>query len=258
MSHLKAIDRAAEILRSDDPTLLQWARNYASNHRHRLADDLEQLLERAAANVKVLEIGASPPVLTVAAKRAGVDITAVDLAPERFAAVFEAEAIPALAVDIEREPLPFRDRSVDLLLFNEVFEHLRIDLIFTVRELLRVLKPGGVLMLSTPNARSFRGLRGLLLHGRSAHIGPSVYDEYEKLTRFGHMGHVREYTETELREFLERIGFEIETSRYRFAKPLAPLARRGATAHLEAVVTRALPSLKPLLTLFARRPLSMR
>ena len=36
-----------------------------------------------------------------------------------------------------------------------------------------------------------------------------VYQEWNKINRFGHMGHVREYTSKEVVNFMENIGFNV-------------------------------------------------
>jgi predicted SAM-dependent methyltransferase len=47
----------------------------------------------------------------------------------------------------------------------EVFEHLRIDPIFRARELRRVLRPGGRLLLRTPNLQSLQEIYSFLVSG---------------------------------------------------------------------------------------------
>jgi ubiquinone/menaquinone biosynthesis C-methylase UbiE len=48
------------------------------------------------------------------------------------------------------ERLPFCDNEFDLLWCSEVIEHL-LDPAFTIQEFKRVLKPGGKLLMTTPN-----------------------------------------------------------------------------------------------------------
>lgn len=52
------------------------------------------------------------------------------------------------------EALPFRDGSFDCILLSEVIEHLDAPQ-FSIREAVRVLKPGSRLLVTTPNYRSF-------------------------------------------------------------------------------------------------------
>jgi len=50
------------------------------------------------------------------------------------------------------EQLPFEDESVDLVIAYHFFEHLtKVDLLDTLRELERILKPGGVINSVTPH-----------------------------------------------------------------------------------------------------------
>jgi len=62
------------------------------------------------------------------------------------------ERVPAnlLRTDIER--LPFADCTFDKILFSEVLEHLSDDAA-GLRELLRVLRPSGILAISVPHAQ---------------------------------------------------------------------------------------------------------
>ena len=168
----------------------------------------------------------------------------VQVAPERFADGVVRSGVEVSRCDIEREALPFADDSFDLVLMNELFEHLRIQPIATLEEVLRVIRPGGRLMLSTPNLRSLRGVRNLLLHNQGHASSAGVYRQYDKLRTLGHMGHVREYTTYEVCEFLERIGFEVEELVFRGGHG------RGAVGLLE----RWLPAWRPFFTVVAQVP----
>ena len=154
----------------------------------------------------MLEFGSSPPILTVALTRAGYSVCGLDLAPDRFETVCREDGLSVKKVNFEEEPLPFADDAIDVVVFNEVFEHLRINPIFTFREIGRVLRPQGTLLLSTPNLISLKGWWHLAVKG---HTNAALYDAFEELETVGHAGHVRIYTPKEVTTFLEKMGFAV-------------------------------------------------
>ncbi|MEE4174541.1 MAG: class I SAM-dependent methyltransferase [Xanthomonadales bacterium] len=241
---LAVIDEARSRIHSDDPALETWTTSYLAEHRLRLGTDLDLARQRLEPGARILDVGAAPLVTTAALQASGFDVCAIDLDPERFQAVIENLGLDVRRCDIETEALPVADGSMDAVVFNELFEHLRIDPIFTLGEVLRVLRPGGVLLLSTPNLRSFRGLRNLLLKDQGHAVSGGIYRQYEKLHSLGHMGHVREYTVTETCDFLHRVGFDITAIIYRGGYG------RGAVGMAE----RLLPSLRPFFSVVAQRP----
>ncbi|PHS19407.1 MAG: glycosyl transferase family 1 [Blastopirellula sp.] len=68
---------------------------------------------------------------------------------------FEIELRPA---NIEQDLLPYEDNQFDLVLGMEILEHLALDPNFFLREVARVLRPEGHVLLSTPNIISHRGV----------------------------------------------------------------------------------------------------
>jgi SAM-dependent methyltransferase len=240
---LRLIDGIVARIRPDDPSLEAWFAAYAGRHRSRLAADLRLVERHVAPGARVLECGAVPPVLTAALAARGYRVSAVDLRPDRFATAIRELALDVVRCDVERERVPFADAAFDAVLFNEIFEHLRIDPIATLREVHRVLAPAGRLLLSTPNLRSLRGLRQLLVHNRGHAVSGDVYDQYEKLQTLGHMGHVREYTTREVEEFLSRLGFRVETTVF----------RGGHGRGLVGLAERLLPLLRPFFSVVAAK-----
>jgi ubiquinone/menaquinone biosynthesis C-methylase UbiE len=103
------------------------------------------------------------------------------------------------------EELPFRDSSFDLILALDVLEHLHMPLVF-LRELNRVLKSGGRIILSTPNTRGHlqRVIKRLLKPLANKIISRPRKDIHHACT------HVREYSARELNPWFEKSGFKIE------------------------------------------------
>ena len=212
---LALVNSSIQEVTPEEGPLLDWHRKYGANHAVRLALDLDILKRTVDVSGKVLEIGSAPLIFTQAAARTGYDIIGCDIAPERYANAIGRNALKVIKCNVEQDALPFIDNFFDAVVFNEIFEHLRINPVFTLKEVLRVLKPSGTLMLSSPNLRSLQGLINFLLHNRAFSCSANPFLEFNKLATLGHMGHVREYTSTEVREFLRDIGFSVTELIYR-------------------------------------------
>jgi SAM-dependent methyltransferase len=100
--------------------------------------------------------------------------------------------------------LPFKNNSFGCVYSMDVIEHIPNDLLF-IQENIRVLKPGGTLIIGTPNKdRIYYRLRRLvgkpfkypLIIGSDPILGDAV--------------HVREYNKTELVKMIIDQGFVIE------------------------------------------------
>ncbi|PRH76292.1 SAM-dependent methyltransferase [Streptomyces solincola] len=110
-----------------------------------------------------------------------------------------------LRAELDGNALPLADGCADAVLFSEVIEHLP-DPDTALDELRRVLRPGGHLMLSTPNLAAWYN-RALLLAG----VQP-VFSEVSLRAVHGRpgrevVGHLRLYTARALRSFLRAAGF---------------------------------------------------
>jgi glycosyltransferase involved in cell wall biosynthesis/SAM-dependent methyltransferase len=107
-----------------------------------------------------------------------------------------------LNVDVECDRFPFPDRHFDVALCCELIEHLTKDPLHMLIELNRVLKWGGLLILTTPNIASAFSL-GKALSGNS----PYVYGEYNPNSPGDR--HSREYAPHEIRVALNAAGFKV-------------------------------------------------
>jgi SAM-dependent methyltransferase len=241
---LRVIDACAQDLAPEDESLVKWHKAYVANHRLRIAHDLDIIVREIPATNDILEFGSIPLLLTAALTKHGYRVTGCDIAPERYSSTIRSAGLNVVKCNIETEKLPFADDSFDAAIFNELFEHLRINPIHTLTELLRVIRPDGTLTLSTPNLKSLGGIGNFLIRDRAYSCSADIYTEYQKLGDLGHMGHVREYTPTEVVEFLQRIGFVVT----------AIIFRGEYATSLTRTVIRLIPRLSPFVSYMAKKP----
>jgi 2-polyprenyl-3-methyl-5-hydroxy-6-metoxy-1,4-benzoquinol methylase len=71
-------------------------------------------------------------------------------------------------------PLPGHDGAFDVVVAPEVIEHLENPR-FMIREIFRMLRPGGTAIVTTPNNESWRSLIALLVRGHFTEFGESGY-----------------------------------------------------------------------------------
>src|SRR5262249_45055192 len=95
-------------------------------------------------------------------------------------------------------PLPFEDGAFDVVLYCEVLEHMTSDPLNSLLNLKRVLRPGGDLILTTPNVARLENVARLVAGGNISgpHSGHRPYGR-----------HNREYTRHELHHLLRYCGF---------------------------------------------------
>jgi SAM-dependent methyltransferase len=106
--------------------------------------------------------------------------------------------------DIETDEFPYPDASFDVVVFSELIEHLSMNPVWALSEIHRVLKPGGHVIITTPNALSLERL-SFFLRGTS-------HDDDRYAPHLGAGArHNREYRPWELEELLMSTGFTLET-----------------------------------------------
>jgi len=201
---MNAIKKLEDLIYSENSnSLSDWNTNYFNVNKKRYQFEIK-LIKDYYENGKILEIGAAPFHLSYILKEENYPVISVDIAPERFNQFITTHKLTVVACDIEREFLPFSDGEFDLVLFNEIFEHLRFNPIATLKEINRVLQPGGKLILSTPNLYQIRNVIKFNL-GKGI---DNPYKEFMKLYTLGHMGHIREYSVKQIKIFLYNTEFE--------------------------------------------------
>jgi len=112
------------------------------------------------------------------------------------------EDVESRLFNIEEERFPFEDGEFDVVFFCEILEHLLNDPQAVLLEIKRVLRPGGHLILTTPNVNRLENVARMV-------AGTNIYDPYSGYGPYGR--HNREYNKHELALLLSRMGFDVES-----------------------------------------------
>lgn len=175
-----------------------------------------RFVPQPAERGKALELGSPPFHITLMLQRfRNYDLSLTGYAADGRARIEQELESPeygeryhfsCTCFDAERDRFPYGDNTFDLVTWCEVIEHLTENPVHTLSEIHRVLKPGGSLVLSTPNASRADSIVNLLM-------GRNIYDPYHLGAPLKGSRHSREYTLPELRELLEGCGFKIARAR---------------------------------------------
>lgn len=207
---------------------------------------------------RVLDVGAGHGMLVALLQELGHDCTAVDFfdPTDRYPLVYREKAIPFRRCNIEVERLPFDDAAFDAVVCCQVLEHFSHSHLPAVREMFRVLRPGGIVEVAVPNVASLRN-RSRLLRGRNiTYDYAEHYLDAEPILKGGRSyfpaRHNREFTRAELRMLLDRAGFAaidvtfLRSRRYRTGV--------SAWKSIGSGLRDAWPSLRKSLIAFAKKP----
>ncbi len=159
-----------------------------------------------AANAKgpdILDSGCGDGSITAGlAKR--FTVTGVDISEQNLKKAKQL-GFRTLKQDLGKR-MPVKNNSFDTVISNQVIEHI-YDTDFYLEDIYRALKPGGILLITTPNAVSlsdrFRALLGDLP------IAAEVSTRYRLRDSHPPAGHIRIYTFEQLRHQLQRTGFKV-------------------------------------------------
>ncbi|MBI4893821.1 MAG: class I SAM-dependent methyltransferase [Acidobacteria bacterium] len=165
---------------------------------------VQNLLGRyAPAPGKVLDLGAGGGELSRRLSGCGYDITAADFLPGALVQL-QRENRGIRALQCRAEQIPARDSSFDITLALDLLEH--VDDAAAAREICRVLRPGGLAIVTVP---AFRFLW-------------SYRDEAA--------GHRRRYSKAEFKRLLTTAGLHVQALGYYqfFLFPLVALSRLTA------------------------------
>lgn len=102
--------------------------------------------------LKILEAGCGRGEFLLNFKKLGLDCTGVDLSKEAKS-FLKTHQIPVHLCNADKEKLPFKDNTFDVVYNKSFLEHLS-NPDFFLKEALRVLKPGGIIICLVPDWES--------------------------------------------------------------------------------------------------------
>lgn len=148
---------------------------------------------------RVLDVGAGEGYFSRQLRERGYAVEACDYLQD----IFKAPEIPFHKADLN-ESIPLPDHTYDIVVTIEVLEHIENHVRF-IREMLRVLKPGGLLVMSTPNILSLPSRWHFFLYGYTdcapRPLDPSLEAYY--------MQHINPIGMDQIQFLVERFGGEI-------------------------------------------------
>ena len=199
-----------------DGTAAAEMAGYIRQSTGRLLASAEQL-EQLPRGARVLEIGSIPyylPLLMrelrpdlqwVATNWEGQVASTLNQGRSRHQRTGEIVQFDYYHYNVETEdPAPFERESFDAVVFCEVLEHLFRDPGRAIENLHGALRPGGHLLLTTPNPARAYNLQRLVLR-------QSFYDPISGYGPYGR--HNREYGAAELATLLSAVGFEVRLAK---------------------------------------------
>jgi SAM-dependent methyltransferase len=186
----------------------------------------EELDYDGTRGLDVLDVGCGQGIDLVLYARAGARVTGIDLTPRHVElARAHTAGLGVTVVEGDAESLPFADASFDRVSSNGVLHHTP-DIAAALREIRRVLRPGGEACIVVYNRNSFHywltqvlwhGIaRGALLQERSM---SGVLSRGVERTSIGARPLVRVFRPRQVERLLLDVGFSYVSTRVRHFQP---------------------------------------
>lgn len=202
-----------------------------------------------AAGTRLLDIGAHWLHQALLYARAGFQVTALDLpftlehgSVQQLARQHAVRLLPNADLERPTALAACADDQFDAVLFCDILEHITFNPVGMWRQIHRVLRPGGRIVVTTPNYYALRGraLRPLrLLSGGGGGIG---VERILSTPTHGH--HWKEYSRREVARYFRLLSPDFRIAKARCMPDFAPAARGPVTAVARAI-ERLLPPLRP-------------
>jgi len=191
--------------------------SYLYSDLYKYAEIIEIVLKESKKDNKILDIGIAYGFYDIVLVKKYCYMNTVGLELEQnipiYGKLLTKYGIRVYAGELSEKPLPFESDEFDFIIFSEIIEHLRILPYIALQEINRILKPGGKLLLTTPNIASLSNILKLIL---GQNISENILNSNQTTSCFltDNIAHIREYTMSECTQLLTKSGFEITKSFY--------------------------------------------
>jgi len=147
---------------------------------------------------RFLDIGCGEGTLATHVRGLFAEVHGIDISEEAVQLAIN-NGVRALRANLNVDPIPFPENHFDVVTALDVIEHV-FDPIRLIREIHRVLTPGGYTVISTPNIRKIQRVL-TLVRGRFPRTSydPVGYDG----------GHLHYFTSQDMRALLEQERFKV-------------------------------------------------
>ena len=171
----------------------------------------------------------------------------VEIASSAEEKIREKGLIP-LILDVNVDKIPLNDNSIDVIIFEEVIEHLyNSDLVMS--EIKRLLKDGGILILSTPNLASWINRLTLLFGYQPFSHDVSFLGGFGRLKHKDQTnGHIKSFTLRAMLEYLKFFGLEVLEVKGIEADGAPPFISK-----IDSIISK-IPSLASHMFIVAKKP----
>jgi SAM-dependent methyltransferase len=173
--------------------------DYHARSKRRMIYTWEKISDLISSDNTVVEVGVGPMTAMVKQLK-GAKVIGVDHIDDQTA-LCKKFNIELRICDMQTDPLPLDDESVDMILLLQVIEHLCIYPKYVLDEIYKKLKPGGYLVISTVNFVRISN-RVRILAGKNAlnHFEPSEDGR----------NHIHEFVPEELANYIKKSCFSID------------------------------------------------
>lgn len=114
---------------------------------------------------KLLDVGCGVGTISCQLQKQGFEVYGIDFSSVAIEKAKE-KGIKAIECDVDKDGIPFEDNYFDVIWAGDIVEHV-FDPIFLLKEMSRVLKPSGKVLLTVPNDFHLKRRLSVFILGKS-------------------------------------------------------------------------------------------